>query len=623
MKKYINLFFTTLISSIAFFTADHVITSEEVMNGLKYSNFFTYNFHRIELNYESAYGIMPSIFFLLILFFYNKTNELVNKDDKRLNVLSTICGILFASMIVIGYSFIKTNSFDLIFFNKFQFIISLINAIGYFLLFKRAFIYIITKTKTEHNLKKVKKEISKYKNKLEKIMEKHPIICCFIIFILCWIPYIVIFYPGTMNADSLNEINQFYGVKEWTTGHPIIPTIIYGTFMRIGQAILNDNFGIFLNNICQIIIGGLIISYSINNIYNLSKNKTIRNILIIFFAIIPIWPIHLYTEVKDIYFSLGVLLYVNILMSFIAKRDRIHIKQWILFILALFMVYAFRNNGIYIILLTTLFLFVIKKRKNRNISIVISILVIIISYSSNQILMNTLNISKGSIREAMALPLQQTSRYIVTYDITEEEKKDIEKLIDIDVFKNNYKPETVDFVKLYFKDNVSNEDLLNYFKQWWNMFLKHPGVYVSATLNSTYGYFYPDRKEYKDGIAQFEIDTLNQNLMNLDLKMINKSQKYDIESFLYMVRNLPFIGLFFSCGLYNWILIIITLIFIYYKKMREILPLIPLYIVSLVCIASPVNAFVRYMLPTMISMPFLITWSYYVITKGKDKETIN
>lgn len=620
MKKYINLFFSTLISSMAFFTADHVITSEEVMNGLKYSNFFTYNFHRIELNYESAYGIMPSIFFLLILFFYNKTNELVNKDDKRLNVLSTICGILFASMIVIGYSLIKTNSLDLILFNKFQFMISIINAIGYFLLFKRAFIYIVMKTKKEY---KLRKEVSKYKNKLGKIFEKHPVIFCFAILVLCWIPYILIFYPGTMNYDSLVEINQFYGAKEWTTHHPIIPTIIYGIFMKIGQAILNDNLGIFLNNICQIIIGGLIISYSINNIYNLSKNKMIRNILIIFFAIIPIWPIHLYTEVKDIYFSLGVLLYVNILMNFIVKRDKINIKQWILFVLALLMIYAFRNNGIYLILLTTVFLFIIKNRKNRNISIIISILVVVISYGVNQILMNVFNISKGSIREAMAIPLQQTARYIATHDITEEEKENIEKLIDIEVFQNNYDPETVDYVKTGFKDNVSNEDLLNYFKQWWNMFLKHPKVYVSATLNSTYGYFYPDRKEYKDGIAQFEIDTFSGNLMDLDLKIINKSQRYDIESFLYMLRNLPFIGLFFSCGLYNWLLIIITLVLIYYKKIREVLPIVPLYIVFLVCIASPVNAFVRYMLPTMISMPFLITWSYYVITKGKDKETIN
>ena len=422
MKKYIKLFFTSLISTMAFYTSEHIITNEEAINGLKYVDFFTYNFHKIEINYETAYGIRASIFFLLILFFYSRTEKLVNKKDKKLNILSTICGIIFAIIIIIGYSFINTNSLDLIFFNKFQFAISIINMIGYFLLFKRAYIYIIMKLKKESN---VEKNISKYKSKLNEKFEKHPILFFFIIFILCWIPYIIIFYPGTMNYDSLVEINQFYGAKEWTTHHPIIPTIIYGVFMKIGQTILNDNFGIFLNNICQIIFGGLTVSYSINNIYNISKSKKVRNILIVFFAIMPIWIIHLYTEVKDIYFSIGVLLYVNILMNFVIKENVISKKHWILFVIALIMMDVFRNNGIYLIVLTTLFLFMIKNKRIRNISIILSILIVTVCYASNKILINVLNISNGSIRESMAIPLQQTARYIATYDITEEERKEI------------------------------------------------------------------------------------------------------------------------------------------------------------------------------------------------------
>ena len=73
-----------------------------------------------------------------------------------------------------------------------------------------------------------------------------------------------------------------------------------------------------------------------------------------------------------------------------------------------------------------------------------------------------------------------------------------------------------------------------------------------------------------------------------------------------MLRNMPFIGLLFSCGLYNWILIGLTLIMIYFKKIREIILLIPLYTILFVCIASPVNSYVRYMLPIMLSLPFVL-----------------
>ena len=613
MKKYINLFLKSLVSTMSFYTANYVISHEQAIEGLKSINFFTYNFHRAEINYASAYGLNASIFFVLLLFFYNQTGENIKNTNKKANIISTIFGILFSIIITIGHSFINTNSFDLIFYNLFQFVISVINLIGYYFLFKSLFLNLIEFTnRKQHNI-----EIKKYKNKFEKLYENHPVLICFIIFIICWIPYIVIFYPGMMNYDSLVEINQFYGVKEWTTHHPIIPTIIYGIFMKIGQKILNDSFGLFINNICQIIVGGLVISYSINNIYNLTKNEKIRKILIIIFALFPIWIIHLYTEVKDVGFFIGVLLYINILMIFVDRKEKIKLKEYILYITSMILIYFFRNNGIYLILLTIPFLFLLKNKENRNKAIIISFLVIIVCYSINLILMKTLNISKGSIKEAMAIPLQQTARYIITYDLNEEEKNDIEKLIEIDNFKNYYNPESIDIVKQNFKKDVSKEELFKYLIQWYKMFLKHPDVYISATLNSTYGYIYPDRKEQKDGIAQFSIDTFSGNIMNLQLNLFNNSHRYIIESFLYMLRNLPFFGLLFSCGFYNWILIICTLLLIYYKKIQEIIPLVPLYIVMLVCIASPVNAYLRYMLPTIFSMPFIICWSQYVILKEK------
>jgi len=107
--------------------------------------------------------------------------------------------------------------------------------------------------------------------------------------------------------------------------------------------------------------------------------------------------------------------------------------------------------------------------------------------------------------------------------------------------------------------------------------------------------------------------------MNLYLKIVNKSQRYEVEVFLYMV---PFIGLFFSCGFYNWLLIIFALILIYYNRVIAILLLIPLYVVFLICIAIPVNAFLRCMLLTIISMLFLNLWCYYVIYKEKMRKLL-
>ena len=61
-------------------------------------------------------------------------------------------------------------------------------------------------------------------NKINKFKNKHSILFFMILFLICWLPYIIVFYPGTLNVDSLNEILQYWRVSEWTTHHPIFPT---------------------------------------------------------------------------------------------------------------------------------------------------------------------------------------------------------------------------------------------------------------------------------------------------------------------------------------------------------------------------------------------------------------
>ena len=51
MKKHIKLFITSLISCLPFFSADHVILNEEIIEEVKNLDFFTCNFYKIGNNY--------------------------------------------------------------------------------------------------------------------------------------------------------------------------------------------------------------------------------------------------------------------------------------------------------------------------------------------------------------------------------------------------------------------------------------------------------------------------------------------------------------------------------------------------------------------------------------------
>ena len=574
---------------------------------LIYFNKNLYNYDEIkQINsiFQNTSGVLIWLLIIIIYIFYKEIYSII--ESKKLLKVTTIGSIIYTTIFIVGDSFYNTNDWTLIISSKTTMILSIIKFIGLFILIRNILKILILKIENI-NISKSKKESF-----------NNVFLMAIFLFIL-YLPYVIIFYPGTMNADSLFEIGQFYGKIKWTQHHPILPTIIYGTFMKLGKLLFNDNFGLFLSNIFQMIISCIIISYSITTIYEITKNKTIKIILFLLFALFPIWPINFYSCVKDVWFSIFFLLFMIMTIK-LNYYEVLTKKEWFIYSLATIFTILFRNNGIHIVLLSIPFLYISFKKNQRNNFIKCMIISIIICISFNTIITNIYSIKKGSIRETLSLPLQQTARYVVNHKITKKEKKAIEKLVDIENIKNNYNPETIDYIKIYYKEKSTTKDLINYFIIWTKMFFKHPESYISATINSTYGYFYPNKKEFKDDVAQLTINDIGLEKLGFKLKNSKKNKnkiKKNIEN-INTIRHYPLIGIFFNCGTYSCILIFNTLV-LWYKKKKKLLLLSPLYCVILVCIASPVNGLVRYMMPIMITIPFIQIW---IIKESQKKETI-
>ena len=116
-----------------------------------------------------------------------------------------------------------------------------------------------------------------------------------------------------------------------------------------------------------------------------------------------------------------------------------------------------------------------------------------------------LGVADGSRKEMLSIPFQQTARYLKEYpdDVTESEENAIEKILDYGSLAENYNPEISDHVKDTFNNSATTQDMVNYFKAWVSMFLRHPDVYFQATFNNTYGYYYPFHNCTALGAYQF------------------------------------------------------------------------------------------------------------------------
>lgn len=74
---------------------------------------------------------------------------------------------------------------------------------------------------------------SKIFNFLDFGQRKDMLISMALIFI-GWLPWLVVFYPGSINYDMHRQLGEFYNIQTLSNHHPVVSTLIMGTFVKWG-----------------------------------------------------------------------------------------------------------------------------------------------------------------------------------------------------------------------------------------------------------------------------------------------------------------------------------------------------------------------------------------------------
>lgn len=67
----------------------------------------------------------------------------------------------------------------------------------------------------------------------------------------CWLPWMVFHYPGTMRDDTLPQLFQWYGIKDYYTQHPVTDTLLFGLFFSLGDVLGSREMGLFIYLVVQ------------------------------------------------------------------------------------------------------------------------------------------------------------------------------------------------------------------------------------------------------------------------------------------------------------------------------------------------------------------------------------
>ncbi len=534
-------------------------------------------------------------------------------SKKRKNVVTMILSFIFTIFLTIGSSFIISDSLDAVIKHP---IITMLMMVISFIILNAIITFLFNKL---DNYEVKEKKNDKKTGFISKMIDKHPFWFSLIVILLFWLIYIIAFYPAIMSPDPSFQILQFFGIDNKystyvnlidksviiTNHHPVIHTLLIGSCVKLGVSIFNStNAGLFIYSIIQTLILASTLSYTIKFLKEINVSVNVRKAVLLIYALVPVFPFYAMSPVKDVIFGCLIILYIISIYKFIKLKNKINVKTMIKEIILMILITLFRNNGIHIIILSFPFLLLLG-RKNLMKYLIIFIVVVLSYFTYDKVILPHFKITPGSVREMLSIPFQQTARYVIKNDdkIPEKDKKAIDKILEYDTLKKRYDPEKADDVKNKFNKDATDRDLKNYFIVWFKELKDDPKTYVEATLNNTYGYFYPVKTNWYIYVNENKI--INNYGFDYHFNDLNVLRSALI-AFGLVFPYIPFLGLIVNIGFNTWILLFMMAYLIYRKKYKEIIYLIPSIIVLLVCFASPVNAYFRYALPNVFAMPTML-----------------
>lgn len=462
------------------------------------------------------------------------------------------------------------------------------------------------------------------------IFDTHPAIVIIPIIALCWSFYFIAYYPGIIGYDSQYQLNTYFGHFALNGHHPIVSTYITGILFSIGQLIGNDNFAAFfcvaLQSIVLLIAIGCL--FRLFSVYRV--RYVFRFLVLLYFSLFTVWPAYACTLDKDTLFcAVSLLFYIE--LADLLLRNNAGRQKFTAFPLFGLLTSLLRNNGIIIIATLCIVAFLWRKKFKSTLLIKISAVILCVYMSISFLFFMILDIPKGGIQEMLSIPFQQTAYYLQKYGdkLTDDEYAKLDKVFVLDGMAESYDPNVSDPVKSRYKygaypaseDSEHSAALRDYFAVWLHQFFKDPLTYLEAAVKHTYKYYYTDIEGANPGYyILVKNDYINPDYYDFYWQPGNQaSMRTKLEGLWMIASRIPFVGLLYNPGIYTSILLLFFFYFLSNQNRKGLIFVITVLVNILVCIASPVNGNIRYMLPVMAATPLI---ALFATTKTTEVKTV-
>lgn len=524
-----------------------------------------------------------------------------------------IFAAMFGFLSVCAQSLYHYDSFEFLTKNGYQFVLSCVCMASYACLYQlagRVLFYVLDSGRLQSAVAAPDQK----PNGLIAWARRHTRLAALLCILLCWLPWMIAFYPGVVTWDMFTQMQAAFGTLPLMDDHPVVSTWIMGGCMRVGLLLGSGNLGAFFYMLLQTLICAFAFGCAIEEMGRLGCSRWLQGAALLFFALMPVWPMYARMGHKDFLFT-GVCLLFTIEVTRAVFRGREAFaapRDWIRLGLLALLTCLLRKNGLAVVLpsavLTALFAFSGKQRLHAAAAFCGAVAL----YAAFQLIaLPAMGIPKGPSRELYSIPFQQTARYLRDHgdDVAQEDGQAVDTVLDAQRIADLYVPVLSDPVKATFRGG----EMTAYLRAWLRMGMRDPTAYFAALLSGNYGYYlFTPRIWYNDSTGpcfwyDWEIipqDWQTQFGLTLPDRLAGAREAFRTvaEGF----EDLPLAGLLYQNALYAVLTWLCTWYLIRRRNQRYWIAAVPSMCTFLLCFGMPVNACLRYFLPVVASAPLLL-----------------
>lgn len=313
-----------------------------------------------------------------------------------------------------------------------------------------------------------------------------------VLFLLAWLPYWLMRFPGNLDPDTFWQILQPYGLMAASDHHPWFDTMLFYKFWRIGDFLGSNLWSVAIYAWLQMAATAAAFSLFLCYIKAQGVRPRVIRTVAFFYALFPVIPLFAQTMAKDMLNGWIFVLFFLSVIECVRSRGAV-LKSLrfcgILLILSFLMALT-KKVGIYIVVVSLFGVFCYCSNGHRRILWIMFFYLVFFCGLWSHVVLPMWGVASGEQKEMLSIPSQQVACLIQREPraLSENDWQIIQGVYQKPrAMAQDYNPLRADATKSHWKKNASNTDRINFIKWYLKAWTRFPKTFCLSLAANDYG----------------------------------------------------------------------------------------------------------------------------------------